>query len=321
MTRVLVGDVGGTHVRLATIDLTIGPTVFSDFEKFRSDDFSDFYSVLKSYLKTESRSCNAALFALAGPPRGRSISLTNRLWTVSSDRLEREFDFEKATLVNDFTAMARSIPEVSADAFSSLKTGVANPDEPVLVIGPGTGLGIASLLKLPGGGWHVIGGEGGHGAFAPSNDEEWELCKILRRERDYVPNELICAGIGFNELHRAVSELNGVDHEHLSPGEVSDRAADGDALCLQICRLRARTVMTVAGDIALANGAKGGVVIAGGASVKLSSYLREEGSIDRFTARGIQTNYMSEIPIRLLVDEQAPLVGAAALFADFVEPK
>ncbi|MEO0881599.1 MAG: glucokinase [Pseudomonadota bacterium] len=318
MTEIIVGDVGGTSVRFALAKREDGVYRLCSFEKYSNDAFPDFYAALRRYLDETGARPTSALFALAGPPSGRTVSLTNRPWTVSADKLETQFGFGRADLVNDFTAMARCVPELPDTAFNQIKPGEPVPEDPVLVIGPGTGLGIATLLGSPTRGWHIVGGEGGHGAFSPSNDEEWEIFKIYHRELGYVPNELICAGIGLDRLHRAVCDVTGQVYDPMSAPDISKRALDGDPLCLKICRIRSRTVLSVAGDVALANGARGGVVIAGGASVRLARFLGEQSALDRFVQRGIQRAYMDQMPISLLIDETAPLIGAAALHDDFV---
>lgn len=318
MTGLLVGDVGGTSVRLAIGEKRGSGFFVESFRKYASDDFSDFYEVLDAFLTETNLAPTSASLAMAGPPVGQSITLTNRPWTVCVDALKKRFGLHQASLVNDFTAMARSVPELSEQAFVGVKSGTPVRNAPILVIGPGTGLGVATLIGSSDEGWKVIGGEGGHGAFAAATDEEWAVFTILQRRYGYVPNEMMCAGIGLDMLHRAVCEANDLPYESLSAVEISKRASDGDRVCSLTCKIRAHTVMTVAGDLALANGALGGVVLAGGVSVRLADYLREPNTLERFLARGIQRDYMSRIPIRLLIDEKAPLIGATALYYDNV---
>jgi len=317
MTDVLVGDVGGTSVRFAVADWVGGVCKINEFKKYDGDSFPDFETVLDQYLKDLGTAPATAFFALAGPPLGRSITLTNRPWTVDAPSLESRFGFERANLVNDFTAMARSVPEMPNDAFETIKPGEAVAGDPILVIGPGTGLGIATLFGGTSSGWHIIGGEGGHGAFAPRNDAEHALAKLIRRDHGYVSNERICAGVGLDSLHRAICERNNVAFIPLTPDDIMAKAGIGDELCLEICLVRLRTLLGVAGDLALANGTRGGVVLAGGVANKLSSFLSDESIIDRFVDRGIQRDYMSAIPIHLLTHEAAPLIGAASLYLDF----
>lgn len=318
MTEVLVGDIGGTSARFALVERLDGQYRVHSFRKYVCDDYPSFYDVLGDYLNDAGFRVPSALFALAGPPEGQAITLTNRPWTISTVELESRFDFEQVRLVNDFTAMARSVPEMPDTAFQEIKPGSPIVGEPELVMGPGTGLGVATIVETSDNSWKIIGGEGGHGAYAPTTEKDWAVFQVLQRDHGYIPNELVCAGVGFEKLHKAIAEVGQYDYVPLTAAEVSVRAKQGDPLSLQICRFRARTVLRVAGDIALANGARGGVTLAGGVSAKLSDFLSEADSLAQFVERGVQTDYMTQIPIRLLTDETASLVGAAALHYDFV---
>lgn len=312
---VLVGDVGGTNVRFARADLAGDRIEVSDFTKLRGDDFCCFERALKRYCEeTDAGKEAAAVFALAGPIRNGEVSLTNRDWTVSTRNLQDKFTLSNVLLMNDFAAMARAVPELGRETMEMVKPGTPEPDKPMIVAGPGTGLGVATLFPGNHGHWKVISGEGGHLAFAPRNDLEAELLKVLQASHGYVSNELVCSGMGLPIVHRALCAISGRDYVDTPPADMLEAAEQGNEFFLELCRLRARGVMSAVGDLALANGALGGVVLAGGVTERLLPYLLEAESLDRFVSRGPMSDYLANCPIHLMTDPVAPLVGAAALY-------
>lgn len=313
---VLVGDVGGTNVRFACVRPADGSYAISEFQKLRGDDFDGFDAALQTFLERSGLDVagRRAVFALAGPVRDGVVKLTNRDWTVNAAALEGRFGLSSVRLVNDFKAMGRAVPELGPDAFVPVKPGTADGSAPIIVAGPGTGFGVATLLPSSGsGGWRVLSGEGGFMAYAPQTDLEFELARLLRDEQGYVHTEAVCAGIGLESVHRALCRIFERDFEAMPPGEMLTRAAGGDEMFLELCRIRARGTLRAIGDLVLANGALGGVAIAGGVSQRLIDYLREPDAIDAFTRRGRNSAYMEPVPIRLLSDGRAPLIGCAAL--------
>ena len=315
---VLVGDIGGTNVRFAIAERGgDGAIRVEAVWKRPNDDFPAFEAALKTYFEeTGSDRPQAALFAPAGPPVDGVVELTNRDWTISAASLKANFGFEDVTLVNDFAAMARAVPELPEAAFTLLKPGPGMAGEPVLVAGPGTGFGVATLLPQPETGWHVITGQGGHAAYAPVTDREHALLRQLQAAHGYVSKELVLSGSGLEEVHRALCELDGVAYEPLEPAAIMERAKAGDRICRDICEIRAAGTLAAVGDAALINGTRAGVVVTGGVAERLVEYLLHPAAIQRFVDRGPMESYMTPIPIRLLTHAEAPLIGAAALHYD-----
>ncbi len=310
---VLVGDAGGTNVRFALASSTADGIQIEACERFPNDLFGDFEAAVAAYLDGLDSVPGCALFALAGPVRNGCVEMTNRNWTVSSDMLQSRFGFQSVRLVNDYAAMARSIPELPQTAFETIIDGTQAAGVPIWVGGPGTGFGMATLIPNLNGAWHVMTGEGGHIAFAPQTEREFALMQHLKEEWDYVSLELVTSGMGLAAVHKALCALEGVAYEPLDAKAMLEAAANGDTICQKICRLRARAVMGAAGGFVLANGAKGGAVLTGGVSQRLAPYLREAESVSRFGARGPRSAYMANVPVRLLKQDLAPLIGAAAL--------
>ena len=311
---VLVGDIGGTNVRFALASRKGGQLRIEHFEKLAGDDFGSFDAVLQEYLDRTGVSVAAACFALAGPVENQEVTLTNRGWHVSASALKTSFGFQEVCLINDFHAMARSVPEFAFETFDCVLPGTPQPGAPVLVAGPGTGFGVATLLTEPAGGWRVISGEGGHMAYAPRTDVEHELARVLTRDHGYVSNELVASGSGLDEVYSAFCEMFGRERVALSPEEMRQRADAGDELFRTLIEVRALAVMGAAGDLVLANGALGGVVLAGGVSERISDFLKTAEARQRFVARGPMSQYLEDCPVWLMREATAPLIGAAAYY-------
>lgn len=317
---VLVGDIGGTNVRfaIARAGTARHPSV-SDVSVMPGDDFETFDDALTAYCQeVGDRMPTRALIALAGPVGEGCVKLTNRDWVVDASRLCNRCGLKSVRLVNDYAAMARAIPELPATAFKVLRAG--DPDregrDPILVSGPGTGFGMATLIPAGATGWQVLTGEGGHAAYSPCNEREWTLAKKLRETHGYVSQELVLSGSGLEDVHRALCEIDGLAWTKTRASEMLELARQGDPICREICEIRARGILLALGDAALANGTRGGVVITGGVGERLAEWLSEPQAIDRFLRRGPMSEYMEPIPVRLLTSGEAALIGAAALQFD-----
>lgn len=314
--RILVGDVGGTNVRFACGRRGVrGGWVLEDVQRFEGDAFADFEAAVATYLRAIVHTPDAALFGVAGPIDDNAATLTNRGWRIDGWDIASRFDIARVVIRNDFEAMARAAPELPDASFRVLRAGRRREMAPILVAGPGTGFGLAVLAPDPPR-WRVIGGEGGHQTYAAQTPLEWAVAQRLAAS-GFVSVERVAAGVGYGEVFAAVRDTLG-----LAPAEVPEpavllaAAAAGDTAALAVCRLRAAATLDACANGALAAGTRGGVVIAGGVAQRLADYLCEPEALARFDAHGPMSAYLAEIDIRLLVDPDAPLIGAAALFAD-----
>ncbi|NNC37258.1 MAG: glucokinase [Hyphomonadaceae bacterium] len=313
---ILVGDVGGTFVRLGLAQRDDrGKMLISQFTKVAGDDITCLDDAIELFLKETHYKPKHVSIALAGPVSNGSVSLTNRPWTVSEADMRKRFGFQHVSLYNDFKAMGRSVPEMEESDFLEIHPGQAVAGEPILVAGPGTGFGMANLAPMNGG-WHVFGSEGGHVAYAPQSRSETELLHILQKTYDFVSLELVSSGFGMDVIHKAICERHGVAYEKTHPAKVLELAKDGDPVCLEICEVRSAAIMGALGDMALVYGARGGVVLAGGVSERLIDYIAAPKAMSRFMNRGHMSSYLENMPIRLLQNPAAPLIGAAVLYMD-----
>jgi glucokinase len=183
---------------------------------------------------------------------------------------------------------------------------------PLAVVGPGTGLGVASIVCTAAG-WHAVPGEGGHATLAAADDFEAQLLQVARRTHAHVSAERFLSGIGMPVLHAAVAEVLGAPHETLNAEQISTRAMAGaDAVCVRTVDTFCAMLGGFAGNVALTVGARGGVYIAGGVAPKLGQLFMQSRFRERFEAKGRFEGYLKAIPTALITDTHAGLTGAAA---------
>ncbi len=315
-TSILAADVGGTNARFAY--LTHRPTLGWDvdgFKKFRVRDFETFEDALRDFVGEVGEPATKLAICAAGVVIDNKVKLTNANWTIDGPALIKDLGLTDCRIVNDFAAMTRSIPELDADDFDVLLPGDGDPAAPILVAGPGTGFGVGYLLPLASG-WHVMTTEGGHQAYAPVTDTEAALLKALRQDFDFVSLELVSSGSGLPAVHKAMCAVHGVAYEDLPPAEIAKRALSGNLLYKDIVDVRACATMGAMADLVLAGGALGGAVLAGGVSERMVDFFKQKDPMARFLNRGPRSDYMARVPLRLLHNPYAPLIGAAALLDD-----
>lgn len=319
---ILVGDAGGTNVRFALARISGGAVVLSDIWKRPGADYATFEAALGAWLEEVKPKLSGASFGLAGQVEGDRVPLLNRGWTVDLAEVRSRLGLGHVVAVNDFVAMARAAPDLGLGDTHEIAPGRAEPAGSLAIGGPGTGFGIGVLRRYSGrepgrdGGWVVVGGEGGHQAFTPQTETEWKLADLLRQRLRYVSNEIVAAGAGFEPTRDALADVMGQARRDLTQRDVTDLASAGDAFAVEFCRIRAACVMTAMGNLALVSNATGGVFIAGGVSVHIEPWLKEQAALDRFYKRGARTEMVRPIPIRLITTESAPLVGSAKLWLD-----
>lgn len=318
-TRVLVGDVGGTHVRFAVVETSALPWWIA--ERFDLEgECPDFPTALRRYLDRAGFKTMppAAALAVAGPVTAKSVNLTNRKWRIAEEDLRR-FGFAHALLINDFAALAFSVAALAPSDLHPIGPEVAGQaGETISVIGAGTGFGAACLARFRGRDVPVAT-EGGHAGFAPGDEAEIAVLKILMRRFGHVSIERVLSGPGLENLHSALSEIAGGSVPHaLSAAQIVEQRAS-DAICRDAVDMFCAIYGSVAGDFALAHGARGGVYLAGGIAQKIESVLAASRFRARFEAKGRLSAYVKTIPTRLILSEDTAYLGAAAASLAFRE--
>ncbi len=312
---ILLGDAGGTNVRLALGHVEAGRVRLSQLWKRPGADFATFDAALDAYLAETRPKLTGASFGIAGAVVNGQVDLLHRGWWIDREALVAKLGVERVVLVNDFFAMARAAPEQGGADLVDIAAGEADPTGSIAVGGPGTGFGIGVVRRYRDG-WIVVGGEGGHQTWSPQTDLEWRVAEALRARGIYVSTEVIASGSGFAQTRAALAGVMGVPDDGLSQGEVIAAAERGEAFALELCRMRARTVMTTLGNLALSAWASGGVYLAGGVTQRLVPWLKEKEALDRFRNRGPRTEFLSRFPIRVITGQEAPLIGSAHLWLD-----
>ena len=307
----LVGDVGGTNARLALVD---GEGHIRHPKTYAAADYGSLTEVIAVYLETTTgrkRPPRAAL-AVAGPVVDGEIEFTNLDWRISEGELVGTFEFESARLLNDFAAQALAAPLLDADDLRRIGPELRGAQgAPIVVLGAGTGFGVAGLARSDRGDV-PIACEGGHAAFAPNDDVEAEVLKILRRRYERVSIERVLSGQGIFDLYRALGEIGGIDAPLADEKQVTAAGlGGGDALSLQTLDRFCAILGSVAGDIGLTYGARGGVYVSGGIAPKLIDRIMTGEFRRRFEDKGRLSDYMADIPTALIVHPYAALVGSA----------
>ncbi len=309
--NILVGDIGGTHARFAILERNESVSGLRHWADI-PDEVPTFVQALKHYLDGLGRQPVPAAIALAaaGPVVDGKVSLTNRNWQISESEL-RSLGFQSAQLVNDFAALAYAADRLGPADYRCIGPDIpAAPEGATTILGAGTGFGVSCLAHFRG---HAVplATEGGHIGFAPQGPEEIAILEALARRFGRVSVERILSGPGLENLAQALDEIAGRAARPFSAAQIVAHASQGDADCRAALSRFCAIFGSVAGDMALAHGASGGVLIAGGIAGKIESYLMQGDFRARFEAKGRLSSFVRSIPTKLIVNPDAALLGAA----------
>lgn len=305
----LLGDVGGTHARWAWQANPEEP--LRDIRVFRVADHATIAASAAAYLAASGhRAPAAAAIGVATPVTGDLVRFTNSPWSFSTAELQRSLGVSRCLVLNDFTALALSLPALAATDRRALGGGEPVAGAPLALIGPGTGLGVSGLVADAAGGWSALAGEGGHVTLAAADDDEAAVIAVLRRRFGHVSAERVLSGQGLVNLHDAARELAGEPPCPRSPAEVAGAAASDPASAAAL-RLFAGFLGTVAGNLVLTLGARGGVYVGGGVVPKLGAAFDADRFRVRFEAKGRFSDYLRAVPCWLITAATPGLLGAA----------
>jgi glucokinase len=306
----LVGDVGGTNARFALVD-TEGR--IRNLHIFSAANYASLADVIAEYLqRTMGRKRPPrAVIAVAGPVLDGEIEFTNLDWQVSEGDLLANFEFEAVKLLNDFAAQALACPLFDADDLRPLGPVLrGGSDCPMIVLGAGTGFGVAGLARSDRGDI-AVATEGGHAAFAPSDEVEVAVWSRLMAEHGRVSIERLLSGRGLFSLYEALAEQAGGGAGLGDEQAVMSAAAAGDALANATLDRFCAILGSVAGDLALSFGARGGVFVSGGIAPRMADRLASGGFRAHFEDKGRLRPYLELIPTSLVVHPYPALIGAA----------
>ncbi len=307
----LVGDIGGTNSRFGLTEP--GSTRVSDIAVQKNDQFGSLEEAIAAYLRSKGLSgLAAAAIAVAGPVEGETVSLTNRNWSFTRDSLRAAAGAKAFRLLNDFEALALSLPHLGET--ETVQIGGATPDRPALkiVLGPGTGLGMAALAALPDGGWLELASEGGHVSLPVLTRAEFEWREKMSRPGVPFEAEDAITGGGLLHMYQVIATKPSLK----TPEEVLQAAlANTDEAAVRTRDQFVVWLARVASDAAMAFQAKGGVYLAGGIVPSIVGKLREGRFREVFEQRGKNAHVMRPMPVYAIVGEFPALRGCAAAIA------
>jgi glucokinase len=317
----LVADLGGTNARFAIADPDTRK--ITDQALLPTRAATTLVELVEQYLQRHvGPRPTAASFACAGPVIGDRCALTNAQIEFSIDETRRQLGLGTLLVVNDFAAVARAVPELRPEDLMLIGDG--RPDvEPVAVaIGPGTGLGVATVLRS-GTGWHVLAGEGGHvGLSGLYEDEELEVLRLLRQQLGLPSAEMVLSGPGLTRLFSALADVRGhdVDADEARPSRIVEQARAGaDEHCVATLNLFCQILGAIAANAALTTGATGGVFLAGGIVRRFPDFLARSGFRQRFVTHPDLGDYLKRIATAVVVAPEPGLLGALQLLLDEYE--
>lgn len=316
--ELVAADIGGTHARFAIATVKAGRVVaLSDPVTLRAADHASLQTAWDAFGTRSGRTLpRAAAIAVASPVGGEVIKLTNNPWVIRPALINERLGVDAHLVINDFGAVGHAVQHAARDQFEHL----CGPDVPlpgagvITICGPGTGLGVAQLLRTPTG-YHVLETEGGHIDFAPHDAIEDALVARLRARLTRVSAERVCAGPGIVAIYETLAAIEGRTVAEFDDKALWAAALEGqDSLALAALDRFCLALGSVAGDLALAQGARA-VVIAGGLGLRLKDRLALSGFAERFAAKGRFQQLMASLPVKLITHPQPGLFGAAAAFA------
>jgi glucokinase len=311
LERALVGDVGGTNARFAVVALDDGALTLEAPRTFRCRDYASLQDVIAAYLADRSDASPACVsVAVAGPVLEGVATMTNLPWSISEAGLVAG-GFRRAAVVNDFEALAFGLADLGpADVDAIGRTSAPPAGLTLAILGAGTGFGAAALVRR-GARATVLAGEGGHISFAPVDPLEIAVLQRLTDRFGRVSVERLLSGPGLANLYDALAEIAGVAAPAATPAEITAAALAGDTLAVQAVERFCSVYGSVAGDLALSFGARGGVFLAGGIAPQLDVFLQRDGFRRAFEAKGRFQPYLAAVPTAIVTHPYLALIGAA----------
>ncbi|MGI2259914.1 glucokinase [Shewanella sp. GXUN23E] len=311
---ILVADIGGTNGRFAVAGRPGNDIVLSHQATLPSSGADSLLTLTRQYLGQlpPALSLSGACLAVAGPVNEQGARLTNLGWDVVIAQMQAELELPRLLLLNDFAAYANSVPLLADADIRQIKAGEPQTSAPVLVLGPGTGFGISSL-QPQGNGYRPVACEGGHMALAACNELQDAVVRELRKVHGFVSVETILCGPGLVNLYRALAAVKQQIPVFDCAADISCAALDGsnplaDETLSLFCRWLGQTV----GDLVMAHGALGGVVLGGGILPRMLDFLKASEFIEGMLDKGRMSAYLQSVPVSLAMKSDTALTGAAA---------
>ena len=319
-SMVFSGDIGGTKIRLGLWEVDDGSLNLLKDWTVASSGFSGLVEAINSVCRDVNFKGGTACFGVAGPVHRGISQLTNLPWVVDPRKVENDLGFERVVIINDIEATAWAVPLLEASSFHQVKGGTADHGGAAAIISVGTGLGQAGLVRA-GESSVVFSGEGGHVDFAPQGSLERELQQYLADRYGHVSWERVLSGNGLNDLAGFFSARSGSsgkrwrDEMRVNGDPAAAIASAGMAGTSEVCSAALRLFVEIlgaqAGNLAMTFLATGGVFLAGGIPPKILPIFSQGAFVSRFLDKGRMRHLLEGVPVHVIVDQDAPLKGAA----------
>jgi glucokinase len=312
---ILAGDIGGTKTNIGLFDVQQEKLVRVAEKRYPSREHKGLEEIVADFVAVTGAKVTAASFGIAGPVVDHSVRAGNLPWIVHGATLEKQLGLSWVRLMNDLEAAAFGISVMGPGDMETLHTGVSPPRAPRVVIAAGTGLGEAILFWN--GTRHIpTATEGGHADFAPQTEQQTELWRFIKARSEFVSNELILSGRGFRTLHEFLGpEVRhpGFDDPSVDVAPTITRMALSKECpaCVATLNLWIEIYGSEAGNLVVRAVARGGVYVAGGIAVKILPLLKDGRFIAALQHKEKMTDFLSRVPVQVVLDEECPLKGAA----------
>lgn len=313
----LIADIGGTNARFA---LEFAPGRFGDIKVYSADDFPGIVEAIQHFYQEMhvERVAHAAI-AIANPIAGDIIQMTNHNWRFSIAATRTSLGLDELHMLNDFEALAAAVPRLREDQRRQLGEGAPVENTVIGLVGPGTGLGVAGLVPVPGR-YITLSSEGGHVTFGPASEREERVLAFARRRWQHVSVERVASGPGIGLIYQALGGGAAPSDALPETAEVVELARAHDAVACEAIEVFCDIFGGFAGDVALTLCARGGIFIGGGVVPKLGDLFDIERFRRRFTEKGRFDNYLGRIPTYLITAENPAFTGAAAILSERLAP-
>ncbi len=311
----LIGDIGATNARFALVQPGGGTTTA---RVYALTDYGSLSEAIDAYLTAESPPVRPAqaVLAVASPVTGDEVTLTNHPWTFSVEAVRQQFGLKRLRVINDFAANAAAVPHFQEADRVQIGGGEPMSGTPVGVIGPGTGLGVSALV-FSANRAITVASEGGHVTMTPASAQESAILDLMRKRYDHVSAERVLSGAGLINLYNTWCELTGTPAASYTADQITSPLTwRKDPRTHEATALFCAMLGTVAGNLALTLGARGGIYIAGGIVPRIASFFSQSEFRSRFETKGRMQPYLAAIPTYLIVRPLPALLGAAALLDD-----
>lgn len=317
---VLAGDIGGTKTSLGIFSMGKRRPLMKAFKGYSSREYMGLEEIIKAFLSENCYRVKKACFGVAGPVEKGVCKTTNFPWTVNASKIKKIFNMEDVRLINDLSAMAASVPYLTGSEIHVINHARPEKNGNISIIAPGTGLGQA-LLIYSGKGYIPVPSEGGHVDFAPNNALEAGLLHYLWDQYEHVSLERIISGIGILNIYDYLKSTG----KYNEPGWLSKKIKSDDParvinesaressqkLCLKTIDVFLSILGAAAGNLALTGLTRGGVYVGGGIPPKLLWRIKEDAFVKAFTGKGRFKGLMKKIPVNMILNKNAGLLGAA----------